>query len=701
MAVGKRRAGEKKGRIPLLAGISLLLVALAFWWLRGSFREGVPSPDPSQDPGLEQSEQLGEGISGGRKNIYDRNYMELAVSFRRSSIYARPLELKNPEEVAGQVAQVLDLDANDLVKALKGERSFAWLGRDVDQKKAEKIADMAIKGVYRIDQGHRYYPGNQLGAHVIGFLKDAQGLGGVEFYYDSILRGGGVHDPRLAPVGVSRRVVEGSDGASLILTLDMHVQATLEQKMRALMESSRARSGVAVLMVPATGEIVASVSLPDFDPNRYWEYGSEERKNRVVEEMAELAGVGRLFHLAASLDGKAEAVSASVPEPDAGEEALPFWHALGGGVYLSPEGRSLQRFSATGAEYLKFIENIGLSGKGDVDLPEAIFALKEGEVEAHEKTGLPQEADSGQPGIREERELAEAPAPVGKSAPPLPAQLDKEVGATATPMALLSAFCRLVNGGAGIKPHVLSAIWHEARVFPVPPREGGDFALRPEVSHELLSWMGQEVGAGQDVFFLESLIEKKMASASESSGNAENAENAGNAGAGQAGNAVEGEEVGAQSQARVVNALLLGATPASRPEMAVLILLENALVDLAAKSEARRIAQEVLPLAVAAMAKSPSMPSARELKVREVGYYRKWEKIQQEAAARPLLPAGQQRQEMPDLRGLSLRKAMQVLQPYGLKVKVSGSGAVVSQQPQPGATLKGVDQCGLELKMVQ
>ncbi|MGV1098066.1 PASTA domain-containing protein [Thiovibrio sp. JS02] len=676
MAVGKRRAIEKKGKRPVFVGVCLLLALAAFWLIRVTLLDG----ESGQEQAAEQPEQLSEVISGGRRNIYDRNFTELAVSFRRSSIYVRPLELEKPEEVARQVAQVLDLDAKDVVTALKGERSFAWLGRDVDQKKAEKIADMNLKGVYRIDQVHRYYPENQLGAHVVGFLKDAQGLGGVEFYYDSLLRGGGVYDPRLAAVGVSQRVVEGSDGASLVLTLDLHVQETLEQKLKSLMGSTQALSAMAVLMVPATGEIVASVSLPAFDPNRYWEYSTEERKNRVVEDVVELGGMGRLFHLAAALDKKAGAVpTGTEPGEEEGAMAAAPWRRVQEGIYLSPEGAALHRFAGDGAEYLKFAENIGLASKGEVDLPEAIFALKEGEVAPPGKIGVQAESSAAAAGKVSEMEMGEPPDP-GRSATPI--QTEKEVGATATPMALLSAFCRLVNGGKTIKPHVLSAIWHDAQVFPVPPREGtGDFTVRPEVSQEMLAWMEKEARQGDDAFAIESLIEKKTLAAPEKSD------------AGEAGEGVEPNVV--------MNTLLLAAAPVRNPEMAALIVLEKASLDISANSQARKMAQEMIPLAIAAMAKRPSMPSLKELKVREVGYYRKWEKLAKEAAARPVLQEGQQRQEMPDVRGLSLRKAMQLLQPHGLKVQIAGSGQVASQYPLAGSPLKGVDQCLLELKMVQ
>jgi len=509
MPVVKRRSAEKKGKGLLFIGIVVILLALVMFFVK---KEDFFLRKEVKELGEDQPEQLSEAIRGGRKNIYDRNFMELAVSFRRSSIYARPLELDNPEEVARQVAQILALDAKDVAFALKGERSFAWLGKDIDQKKAEKIADLNLKGVYRIDQVHRYYPGNQLGAHVVGFIKDAQGLGGVEFYYDSILRGGGVHDARLATAGVSKKVVEGGDGASLVLTLDIHLQNILEQKLSLLAGKIEAKAAMALVMAPDTGEIIALASMPAFDPNRYWEYSTAERKNRVVENMVELGGIERLFQMAHSLRKKGGAVPAPAPEsvsavhegaspasasaegdhPAAEQTAPPVvvaWNMVREGVYVSPEGISLDRFAASGEDYTKFAENIGLASKAEADLPEALFAMKEGGLE-RKKTVVEPGSEAPKPSEKTLEVIAGSPPASLDLQPQLqPEKAEREMGATATPMALLSAFCRVVNGGKVMKPHVLNAVWHDSQVWDVPPREGvGEFVVPAEVSHGVLEW---------------------------------------------------------------------------------------------------------------------------------------------------------------------------------------------------------------------
>jgi len=87
--------------------------------------------------------------------------------------------------------------------------------------------------------------------------------------------------------------------------------------------------------------------------------------------------------------------------------------------------------------------------------------------------------------------------------------------------------------------------------------------------------------------------------------------------------------------------------------------------------------------------------------VREIGYYKKMESIQAQSALPAGLAQGPQGLVMPDVRGLSGRKAMQVLQPYGVRLQIVGSGQVASQYPLAGSALRGVEQCVLRLKTMQ
>ncbi len=664
----KKRAIEGKDRRPAMVGGVFLLLAVVFAGVAIKSQFFGDSGQQASGEG-QKEEQVGTVTGGGRRNIYDRNFMELAVSFQRSSLYARPLELEEPEKVSREVAKILELDEKNILSALKGERSFAWIGRDLSREKAVKIADLNLKGVYRINQVQRFYPGNQLGAHVIGFLKDEQGLAGVEFYYDSVLRGGGVYDPRLAAAGVSRKIAEGSDSASLILTIDIHLQNILEQKLKALVGSTGAKAGVAVLMVPDTGEIIALASLPDYDPNRFWEFSAEVRRNRAIEDILDLGAMGRLFQAAALLDGKVAQEKSGVvageaaPESESAQRGA--WNVVQEGRYISAEGAGFGQTVVGHDDFSAFADRIGLTVKGEVDLPEALFAVKDTNVGPANKTA------------------AIPAAPTAESAKGVLPRADKDSVPTASPLALLSAFCRLINGGQVMTPHVLRAVWQDEQVWDVPVRQGiGEFAVRPEVSAGMHSEMKKAAVAGRGNFVIESLLQKNLAPQNPAQ------------------SAKEGGEKAATGPA-VMESILLGMAPLEHPEIAMIVVLEDARIDLQAKSPVRDIAEEMMPQARAALQNKAKPPTARELAVRETGYYKKMEMIQAKSALPAALAQGPQGLVMPDVRGMSGRKAMQVLQPYGVRMQIAGSGQVASQYPLAGTALKGVEQCVLHLKTMQ
>ncbi|MFZ5776500.1 MAG: PASTA domain-containing protein [Thermodesulfobacteriota bacterium] len=688
---------ERKGSsAAMVAGLLLVaLVGVLVLLLKDKLFTGS-----AESPGEVAPVEQEAGATTGRKNIYDRNFVELAVGFRRSSLYARPLELESPEEVAGKVAKVLGVEEKELLPALKGERSFSWVGRDIPPNRADLITEQNLKGVYRVDQVYRYYPGNQLGAHVVGFLKDEQGLAGVEFYYDSILRGGGGYEPRLAAAGASRRVVEGQVGASLVLTVDIRVQELLEQKLRALVVATGAKAAMAGLMVPDTGEILALANLPNYDLNRFWEFGTEERRNRFVDDSFDLAGMNRLYRATAALDlrlapslegwttsqavqpvgggvqtGEQPGTASPAPQPQSAPPAhhqQVAWNWVQNGVYVSPEAVGLGQFGVDSAEFVRFAERVGLASKGEVDLPETLMGMKEPEVAA---AGRSMEVEVGEG---------------GEAAKSLPPPQEREAITSATPISLLASFCRLINGGRAIMPHVLGAVWHGDQVWDMPVKQSSvALGVRPEVSAALLEGMKKWRPAGQDIFVIESLAEKVGATPApspESSAPAVTGEKA------------EATEGASEPPAHpLVNTVLLGATSLQHPDLAVIIVLEGAKLNPNEGSPIRPVAEELCVQARLAMQKRQGRPSLEELSRREAVFYEKWQKNLEKSALMPASAQNGQGQVMPDVRGMSLRKGLQVLQQHGLRVRVTGSGQVAKQVPAPGTPLKGVDQCVLEL----
>jgi len=386
--------------------------------------------------------------------------------------------------------------------------------------------------------------------------------------------------------------------------------------------------------------------------------------------------MGRLFQAAAAMDNRiaqeksGESAGEAAPETEVVQRVA--WNLVQDGRYISPEGGGFGQTVVELDDFNAFADRIGLTGKGEVDLPEALYAIKEVSVGPVSKTAVVQVENSPEP------------------ARVLVPHADKDSAPTATPLALLSAFCRLINGGQVMTPHVLRAVWQDEQVWDVPVRRGiGEFAVRPEVSAGMRNEMKKAAGAGRGTFVIESLLQKDLVSQSQEKPTGERG----------AKTTKEGGEKAATGQ--LMESILLGMAPLEHPEIAIIVVLEGASIDPLVKSPVRDLAEEMMPQARTALQSKVKPPTAKELAVREIGYYKKMEMIQAKSTPPVALAQGTQGLVMPDVRGLSGRKAMQVLQPYGVRLQITGSGQVASQYPLAGTALRGVEQSVLHLKTMQ
>ncbi len=203
-----------------------------------------------------------------RGSILDRNGAELALSINRPTVWADPSLVTDPAGAARALAPVLRLDELDLRARLSEAAAFVYLARRVDDETAAKVRALRLDGVELMDEPTRVLPAGAVGGTVLGQVgSDNDGLSGLEAQYDHLLTGkpGQVvveRDPsgRDIPGGVrqSRKPVRGS---SLALTLDRDLQFVTEQALAAQITSSKAKAGVAIVMDPRTGEILAMASV--------------------------------------------------------------------------------------------------------------------------------------------------------------------------------------------------------------------------------------------------------------------------------------------------------------------------------------------------------------------------------------------------------------------------------------------------------
>ncbi|MBT5856075.1 penicillin-binding protein 2 [bacterium] len=262
-------------------------------------------------------------IQSHRGVIYDRNKRPLALSKKAYSIYAVPPKIEDAKQFAKAVSSVLKLPKGKMFKSINTSYPFVWLRRKVDREMMEAVTELELEGLHVINEEKRVYPKVSLGGDVLGFVGMDGGLGGLEYQYDTFLKGSSAKiivegDPRGYPIISGSRDVQGTptgfrlgikrfepmsfDGGHVYVTLDERIQYAAEKALREGVERMEAQSGVAIVMDPHSGEILAMADYPQFDPNRFYKAKDKVRKNSAVVDVFEPGSVFKVFLMASALE---------------------------------------------------------------------------------------------------------------------------------------------------------------------------------------------------------------------------------------------------------------------------------------------------------------------------------------------------------------------------------------------------------------
>lgn len=599
-------------------------------------------------------------IDPRRGPILDRRGRELAVSVEAESLYAVPQDVADPEDTAGALARALHLDAREkkeLLAQLKRSKAFVWLKRKLDPQSARAVRDLQLDGIGFLAESRRYYPKRELGSQVLGYVGlDNTGMSGVEYAFDSELRGRAAKvvvrtDARRRPVGHAER--PSTEGRSLVLTIDEAVQHITERELRLAVAESRSASGIAVVLEPTTGEILALASEPSFNPNSYAEYPSSRWINRAVADAYEPGSIFKIITAAAGLQEH-------VVTPD---EVLDCGN---GSVQIA--GFTINDHAVFSR--LSFRDVIAKSS--DVGVMRVAQRLGRQQFDRYMRdfgfgavTGieLPGEAKGTLRPVARWSDL---------SLPTL--SFGQEIAVTGIQMA--SAAAVVANGGYLMKPHVVAALEEpDGRVVRRSHPEVVRRVLEPQTVDTLMDLLKEVVRTGTG---------KRAAIP-------------GYVVAGKTGTAQKAHAGGGYSMEDHV-ASFVGIVPASRPALVVLVSLDtpkgalNEGGHVAAPAFAR-IAEPVLQqLGIA-----PDDPG-RVLRLLPIEPSSALRASYQPTPAQPL-PERRRGEPMlmPDLRGRSAREAAVWAARFGLIVELKGSGSVQSQTPEPGALLEDGMTCVLSL----
>ncbi|MBI3571314.1 MAG: penicillin-binding protein 2 [Gammaproteobacteria bacterium] len=245
-----------------------------------------------------------------RGMILDRHGSPLAVSTPVDSVWAHPPTLAEERRKLPRLAALLEMTPRELAQLMRRHegREFMYLKRHVPPPLAERVMALKISGVALQREYRRYYPLGSVAGHVIGFTNiDDQGQEGVELAYDASLRAVPgtkrlLRDLRGNAVEVAESVVLPKPGRDLMLSMDRRIQYLAYRELKAAVFEHGARAGSAVVLDARTGEVLALVNEPDFNPNNRTGLHSGMFRNRAVTDLFEPGSTLKPFTIACALE---------------------------------------------------------------------------------------------------------------------------------------------------------------------------------------------------------------------------------------------------------------------------------------------------------------------------------------------------------------------------------------------------------------
>ncbi len=615
-------------------------------------------------------------VEAARGAILDRHRRPLAVSLATQALFVHPWRVQDPERAASRLAESLGLPRRELLSRLRSDKPFAWIDRflEPDRLAAVRAAGVPLGNTEPfglLPSSRRHYPHGSLGVHVVGFANiDGVGVEGVEQRFDERLRG----DPSVYLVlqdgrsGHLRELVRapGSRAHDVVLTLDLVLQHVVERELERAMRETGAQAASAILLEPATGQVLALANRPAADANRFGEAPDEARANRSVVHPFEPGSTFKIVPMAAALELR----RARPEERFDCEDGL--WKSGGRTI------RDVARHGVLSArEIIEESSNIGMA-KIAARLQPAELA------DFIERFGFGQATGIELPG----EARGEVGPPAAWSAYTRASlAFGQELAATALQVA--GAFAVVANDGVRVPPRVVLGTIDSAGSFQQLPPPVAQRAISARTARELGSMLEGTIvrGTGRAA----AVVGYRLAG---KSGTAQKA------------------VPGGYSERDFV-ASFAGYGPATSPRLVALVVLDSprygrhrggsvaapvfgriladALAYLRVPTDEHPLAVSRRPAAEAPGRRSgdePARPSAAALARRAgAGAFR----------ASVLAPAAAAAGIVPDLQGLSLREALAHLAAAGLRARTAGSGVVVAQDPAAGTTLGRGAWCRLEL----
>lgn len=603
-------------------------------------------------------------IPARRGDIYDRRGVPLAQSVEVDSIWVDPSMLPDVRKASREISRLLKVDYESLHGRLSRAQRFAWVKRQVTPREAEAVKALGLPGIGFVKEPKRFYPQRELAAHVVGLVgTDGDGLEGLERAFNDELSG---ESSRLASFRDARGrklLVQGTvpeierQGAAVTLTLDRHLQYVAEKALARAVEEAKAVAGMALVLDPKTGELLALANHPRFNPNTPGQQPRAALRNRAALDTFEPGSTMKAFVVAAALEHKAvrpeDVFFCENGAWPIGRHVINDTHSYG---WLTPQ-RVLQVSSNICTA--KIAQLLG----------------RERLVAAYKTFGFGERSGLALPGE------GKGSIPFPKAEVALATQAFGQ-GMTTTAVQIAAAWGALANGGLLMRPYLVSKVVDPDGVVllenrPTPVRQ----AVSAATARKVLS-------------MLESVVTKE--------GTAPRAAMEDYRVAGKTGTAQKADPV-ARGYSDKRLASFVGVVPAEDPRAVIVVVVDEPKTDVYGGQVAAPAFKEIATATMAHLAVPPSRHVPLEAVAAAVA------PAAAAAAPEPARPAVVEAAEtstgeakagtvrVPDVVGRAGREAVVALLASALEPQVSGSGRVVSQSPAPGALVARGARVSLEL----
>ncbi|MGB5218412.1 MAG: penicillin-binding protein [Smithella sp.] len=601
-------------------------------------------------------------LQAERGIIYDRNGEKLAISILADSVCADPSKIIDPATTSRQIANILGLAREDVLKKLSAPKSFCWLARRISPEQSASVQNADIEGIFLVQEPKRFYPNGELAAHLLGFVGlDAHGLEGLEKKFDDSLKGkpdklAWARDAKGKKLlwRVEKNETLQDDTENLVLTIDNRIQYLVETNLKEAVLDKGAKGGLAIVMDPKTGEILALANQMGFNPNNVSGLKPERWRNHAIADYYDPGSTFKPFLVAAAMEEKI------IRESDR------FFCENGNYKVANRvihEAQRKRHGTLTVTEILKYSSNIG----------SAKIAQKMGKEKFHHyiqdfgfgsRTGIDLPSES--PGLVR---------PVKNWVPVDTAMIAFGQGISVTAIQLITAFSAIANDGVLMKPYIVRGVADQNNNLiklytPTVVRK----VISPGTAKRLTTMLTDVVGAED--------------------GTGKNAKMDNVAVAGKTGTSQKFDAARGVYSSEKVRTSFLGFFPADNPQVAILVILDEPQRDkwggVASAPVFKKIGEQILNCFKTDIRKTPVFEK------------NKIEKVQLVSAQESIVPQSviaSDEFSMPDFTGLTIREAMKKAKAESIELKISGNGWAVRQYPPANTPLGNERLCNIVFEL--